>query len=361
LGSEEVTRTPEGRRDFRQMMVIGVIASAVGVALALLIDWFPIQASKEGEQIDTLYDVLLIVSVPIFVLVEVVVLYCVWRFRMRPGQEEQDGPPIHGNTKLEIIWTAIPAILLVALCTYAYVVLDDIEDAKANSMNVRVVGEQFTWTFYYANPDGGGEEIASNELYVPIDQPILFQVQSKDVLHDFWVPAFRMKIDAVPGITTNIRVQPKREGTYPVVCAELCGLGHSVMRQTATVVPRQEFDLWLAEQAQRGAGGGAAEGEDGGAAAGGGEADGKTLFTTVQPACGSCHALADAGTSGGIGPDLEESLAGKDEAYIRRAIEEPDADVAEGFQPGIMPPNYGETLPPEEVDALVKYLADVTK
>src|SRR5512144_1408214 len=123
-----------------RMFVIGAIATAIGIAFALIINWFPIQASREGERIDTLWDVLLIASVPVFVLVEVVVLYCVVRFRMRPGEELKDGPPIHGNTTLEIVWTAIPAILLVGLCTYSYIVLTDVEKAQANTLNVRVEG-----------------------------------------------------------------------------------------------------------------------------------------------------------------------------------------------------------------------------
>src|SRR5215213_5615426 len=96
-----------GRRELRQMLLIGAVASAGGIALALLIDWFPTAASRQAGPIDTFWDVLLIVSVPIFVLVETVVLYCVWRFRVRPGEEEQDGPPIHGNTMLEVVWTAV--------------------------------------------------------------------------------------------------------------------------------------------------------------------------------------------------------------------------------------------------------------
>ena len=122
------------------MLVIGGIASVIGVALALAIDWFPVQADTEARQIDRLYDVLLIVSVPIFVLVEVIVLFCVWKFRMRPGEELKDGPPIHGNTTLEVIWTAIPAILLVFLCVYAYVVLVDIERPQRNEMIINVTG-----------------------------------------------------------------------------------------------------------------------------------------------------------------------------------------------------------------------------
>ena len=120
-GSERVTSArPE---HLRELLAIGLIASVIGIALGLLIDWFPTQASSRRD-VDTLWDVLIIFSVPVFVLVMVVVLYCVWRFRMRPGEELLDGPPIHGNTRLEIIWTAIPAIILVALCSYAYVVAD---------------------------------------------------------------------------------------------------------------------------------------------------------------------------------------------------------------------------------------------
>src|SRR5215203_2506479 len=191
MGSEEITATEESRSHFRQLLAIGAIASVLGVTLGLLIDWFPTQASEQAETVDTVWDVLIIASVPVFVLVMTVVLYCVWRFRMRPGEELKDGPPIHGNTRLEIIWTAIPAVVLVALCSYAYVVLRDVESAQADTMKVRVVGEQFAWTFYYPGQDGG-KEVASNQLYLPANQPVEFTLQSKDVLHDFWVPAFRM-------------------------------------------------------------------------------------------------------------------------------------------------------------------------
>jgi cytochrome c oxidase subunit II len=338
----------ESRAQVRTMLIIGAVASALGIALALLIDWFPIPASEQAGPIDTLWDVLLIASVPVFVLVETIVLYCAIKFRMKPGEELKDGPPIHGNTRLEIIWTAIPAILLVALCTYSYVVLTDIEKAQANSMQVRVVGEQFTWTFYY--PGQGDREIASPQLYLPENTPVNFTVQSKDVIHDFWVPAFRMKIDAVPGIDTHIRVTTTDEiGEFPVVCAELCGLGHSTMRQSAHVMTREDFDAKLDELAN--------PPEEEGAAA---ETDGKTLFTdAAQPtACGSCHTLADAGTTGTTGPDLDEVLPNLSEEQIRQSIVEPDAEVTPGFQPGLMP-RYGDSLSEEQVDALVQYLMEV--
>jgi cytochrome c oxidase subunit II len=343
----------ESRTQLRQMLAIGGIASALGIALALLIDWFPVPASTQAGPIDTLWDVLLIASVPIFVLMQTIVLYSAWRFRMRPGEELKDGPPIHGHTRLEVIWTAIPAILLVGLCTYAYVVLTDIEKAEANSMQVRVVGEQFTWTFFY-NQDGN--EVSSPQLILPVNRPVQFTVQSKDVIHDFFVPAFRMKIDAVPGIDTRLRVTPDRLGEYPVVCAELCGLGHSTMRQTAFVVSQEEFDRRLGELAQQGGGGGGGGGEEQA-----GSTDGRELFASAaEPAaCGSCHTLADAGSTGTTGPNLDEALAGADEEFIRQSITDPGAEVTEGFSDGLMP-NYGESLSEEQVDALVEYLTEVS-
>ena len=248
MAAERRSAPRDSQVHVRRIVVVGVIVAACGIALGLIIDWFPVQASGEAKKIDTLWDVLLIASVPVFVLVQTIVLYSVWKFHMRPGEEDLDGPPIHGNTRLEIVWTAIPAVLLVGLCTYAYITLHDIEKAAgASAMPVRVVGEQFTWTFYYPG-QAGAKEVSSHELYLPVDTDVKFTVQSKDVIHDFWVPAFREKIDAVPGINTSYGVNTTRVGDYAVVCAELCGLGHSTMRQTAHVLPKPDFDKWLADQ-----------------------------------------------------------------------------------------------------------------
>jgi cytochrome c oxidase subunit II len=357
-----------GRRTIMEMVVVGLIASVLGIALGLVIDWFPTQGSTQAERIDTFWDVLIICSVPVFVLVTIVVVYSARVFRMRPGEEHLDGPPIHGNTKLEVVWTAIPAIMLVALCSYAYVVLHDIEEAPASGVaqerNVTVQGQQFTWTFDYVE---GGKKFSSAQLYVPEGESVKFNVKSKDVLHDFWVPAWRMKIDAVPGITTHYRVTPNRLGTYPVVCAELCGLGHAFMRQTAHVLPKAQFDLWVRKMTANAAGGAGAAAAGSGAAGGGGAApavDAKALFTQGQTdtgatACGGCHKLADAGTAGGVGPELDTVLKGKDAAFIKESIVNPNAEVAAGFDKNIMPDTYGKLLTPAEVDAMVKYLEEV--
>lgn len=339
------------------MVVVGAIASALGIAIALIIDWFPADAAKQAKPIDTLYDVLMIVSVPIFVGVVCVILLAVWQFRMRPGQERQDGAPIHGNTRLEVFWTAIPAIMLVSLCSYAYTVLRDIEEKQPNTLVVQVTGQQFAWRYAYALD--GGRTLETTELVLPKDRPILFKVRAIDVIHDFWVPAFRVKIDAVPGITTEVRATPTKVGRFEVVCAELCGLGHSVMRSTARVVTPAAYTSWIARAARPAAPAG------GGAAGGGGENAGGDAAAAGREAfvssCGSCHTLADAGTSGTVGPDLTRALSGQSEAEIREDIVDPDARVTEGFQPGVMPSNFSETLSAEQIDGLVTYLASVSR
>jgi cytochrome c oxidase subunit II len=337
-----------------RMIGIGVIASLVGVGITLLIDWFPTDASGAAGDIDTVYDVLLICSVPVFVLVMTIAIYSVVRFRAKPG-DMGDGPPIHGNARLEVIWVTIPFIMVTALAIYGWIVLDDIEAKAQDEMVVNVTGQQFTWTFEYPR-----QKVNSNELVLPVDRPIEFKIKTRDVVHSFWVPEFRLKSDAVPGLTTVIRLTPDRVGSYEVVCAELCGLGHSTMRQFVRVMPEDAFDRWIRQQGQDG-GGGAPAGESGGgegASGGGGggaAADGEQIF--AAQGCGSCHTLAAAGASGTVGPDLGK-LADTDEAFVRESIVKPSADVAQGFPDGVMPTDFADKLSTEELDALVKYLLE---
>jgi len=359
---EESTPRRERKRTVQQMVVVGVIATAIGIAIGLTIHWFPPADSTQADKIDTLWDVLIIATVPVFVLVTVIVCFAVIEFRMRPGEENLDGPPIHGNTQLEVIWTAIPAILIVGLVTYAYVVMRDIEQAPAagNERVVTVTGQQFAWSFAY---NEGGKKFTTAQLYLPAGKSVKFDVKSKDVIHDFWVPDFRMKIDAVPGITTHYRVTPKNPaaiGDHAIVCAELCGLGHAFMRQTAHILAPAEFDKWVQKMTARPAAGGGGGGGGGGAAV-----NAKQLFAngnaaTGATACATCHTLADAGAKGQVGPDLDKVLKGKDAAFIKESILTPDKVIAPGYQPGVMPPNFGDTLSAEQVDALVKYLSQVT-
>jgi cytochrome c oxidase subunit 2 len=328
-----------------RMIGLGVLASVVGVAITLLMDWFPEDASGAAGDIDTLYDVLLICSVPVFVLVMTIAIYSVVRFRAKPG-DMGDGPPIHGNTRLEIVWVTIPFIMVTALATYGWIVLQDIEAKAKDEMVVRVTGQQFTWTFEYPE-----RKVNSDVLVLPVDRPVEFKIKSRDVIHSFWVPQFRLKSDAVPGLTTVIRLTPDRAGSYEVVCAELCGIGHSTMRQFVRVVPPGDFDNWLDRKAEEG-GAGAPPGGGGGQPA---SAEGEQIF--AAQGCGSCHTLAAANASGTVGPDLGK-LSETDAAYVKQSIVKPGAVVVKGFPDGVMPQDFGDKLSPKELDALVKYLLE---
>lgn len=233
-------------RPFLQMLVIGVIATVILIPLALIVPWFPTEASKQAGNIHTLYDVLLIASVPIFVVVTTMVGFSIWKFRMRPGQENMDGPPIHGNTRLEVVWTVLPAVLILGLCSYAYAVLRDNEDSQKGEMTVNITERQFAFEFSY--PEAGGKTVSSPVLYLPLGRPVVFKIRSLDVVHSFFVPEFSEKIDAVPGITTTLRVTPTRIGSYPAECTELCGPGHSLMRAAVRVVSKGQFASWLSAQ-----------------------------------------------------------------------------------------------------------------
>jgi cytochrome c oxidase subunit 2 len=251
-----VREREDDKHPLARMLLIGLVASVIGIAIALAIDWFPTGGSTKAGEIDTLYDVLLIVSVPIFVLVMTSAIYSVIRYRARPG-DMGDGDPIHGNTRLEVVWVAVPTIIVSVLAAYAWIVLNDVEAAKKDEMHVRVIAQQFAWHFQYLDEDG---QPTTDTLYVPENKPIKFDVTTRDVIHSFWVPSWRLKTDTVPGLTTHIRVTPNKLGNFDVVCVELCGLGHSTMRNTAHVVSEQDFRAWIAKQKPAPTGGGAAPG-----------------------------------------------------------------------------------------------------
>ena len=233
------------RRSLIYTFAAALLAIAIGVALSYVIKWFPVQASTQAKNTDRLYHVLVDASIPIFVLVTGVILYCVWQFHMKPGEELKDGPPIHGNTRLEVFWTAAPAALLLGLLAYSFVVLHDNEKKPPREIRVGVTGQQFAWTFQYPPSVTGGAPVQSYQLYLPEGEAVQFELHSKDVIHAFFIPAFRLQEDVVPGITTTYRATPDRLGTYPVVCNLLCGLGHSLMRTTVHVVTPAAFAAWL--------------------------------------------------------------------------------------------------------------------
>ena len=222
------------------LALITLIVGAITVAQAFLIDWLPAGASEEAGRVDWLLWFLFWASAVFFVLVTVVLIYVVWAFRAPPG-DESDGPPIHGNTTLEIVWTVVPSVLLAVVAVLAIVVLDRNEALAADRVKVEVIGEQFAWRIQY--PDVGVE---TGDLRIPVDRQVEIDIRASDVIHSFWVPAMRVKQDAVPGVVTDLVFTPTETGTFEVVCAELCGAGHGVMRTRAIVMEQDAYDEWLA-------------------------------------------------------------------------------------------------------------------
>jgi cytochrome c oxidase subunit 2 len=315
------------------MVLVGVAVGGALALVAVLIPWLPPADSTEAVKVDDVYWFVTIICIAIFALVAGVSVYSVWKFRAAPDDEE-DGSPIHGHTGLEVVWTAVPAALVTAISIYSGVVLTQVERIPADHRVIEVTAQQFAWSFTY--PEA---KVTSGQLALPINQPVELKLTAKDVIHSFWVPQWRMKKDAVPGITTNVIVTPTKLGTFTVICTELCGLGHATMRARAIVLAQEGFDKWLRDQKE--------------AAAVAGSAQGKTLFTQ---SCGTCHALADAGTTAEVGPNLDEALPGKSADFIRQSIVDPNAEIAPGFQPNVMPTTFGDSLSQQQLDSLIEYL-----
>ena len=317
------------------MVLVGVAVGGALALVAVLIPWLPSADSSEAHKVDDVYWFVTIICMAIFALVAGVSVYAIWKFRAAPDDEE-DGSPIHGHTGLEVVWTAVPAALVTAISIYSGVVLVQVERIPAEHRVIEVTAQQFAWSFTY--PEA---KVTSGQLALPINQPVELKLTAKDVIHSFWVPEWRMKKDAVPGIETDVIVTPTKLGTFTVICTELCGLGHAAMRAQALVLTQAGFERWLNKEKE--------------AAAAAGSAQGKTLFTQQ---CGTCHTLADAGTTAEVGPDLDKVLAGKNADFIRKSIVDPNAEIAPGFQPSVMPGNFGESLSQQQLDSLVEYLLD---
>jgi cytochrome c oxidase subunit 2 len=333
-----------------QLVAIGAVCGAGAALAALLIPWLPHAASEQAGRIDFVFWFVTTICIAIFALVAAVIIYSIFKFRAQPG-EDADGPPIHGNTGLEIAWTAFPAALVTAISIVSAVVLarnEHIPHASAASSDrltplvVDVTAQQFAWSFQYP----GFGKLTSATLKLPINATTKLRITSLDVTHSFWVPEFGQKEDAVPGMETTLVITPNRQGTFPVICTELCGLGHALMRSTAEVMPSQKFLLWAKSQQKR-LGGSAGS-------------SGKAVF--ANNGCSACHTFTPAGAKGTVGPDLDKLAqeaqgAGKPvDQFIRESIVDPNKYIAPGYPKGLMPTTFS-TLPKTQLDALVSFLA----
>jgi cytochrome c oxidase subunit 2 len=226
-----------------QLIVIGVLAGGVASAFALIPNWLPPSASREAGRIDFVFWFVTGICIFVFSIVAAVSVYAVWKFRARPD-DDSDGPPIHGHTGLEILWTAVPALLVTSIAIVSAIVLAKDDAQGANPLRVEVTAQQFFWSYRYPSYN----DKPSDVLRLPVNTSVVLHMTSKDVIHSFWVPEFRQKQDVVPGIHPTLHITPDRVGTYPVICTELCGVGHALMRSRVIVMTQSAFDKWASQK-----------------------------------------------------------------------------------------------------------------
>ncbi|MEE3229091.1 MAG: cytochrome c oxidase subunit II [Chloroflexota bacterium] len=333
-------------RHFVVATIIVVLVTVAGAVLLDSADLLPPLASAQGITIDWLFGIHLKLIAFLFALVVVFMLYSIFAFRSEPG-DLSDGQHIHGNTKLEITWTVIPLIIVGVMGYIGVVTLRDVTASAPDEMVVEVTGAQWSWRFDY--PEQG---LTSTELILPVNQPIRFEITSTDVIHNLWVPEFRVKQDAVPGAVNLLRVTPTVVGNYKVRCAELCGLRHSQMLADVRVLERSEFDMWVGAETARLA------------ALDTPEARGEQLYQTQG--CIGCHSLDGTIVVGpswlnlyGRQEQLDDGTSViADEDYIRHSILYPGDQIVKGFQ-NLMPANYGEILSENDIEDLIAFIKTI--
>jgi cytochrome c oxidase subunit II len=246
-----------------RVLLVALLLAAAATAVAIFIPWLPDNASKEGERIDFVFWFVTAICIAIFSVVASLSVYSLIRFRAKPD-DDSDGPPVHGHTGIEITWTVVPLILVIAMIVVSSVALAQNDRNPSGSMRVEILGQQFAWIVAYP-PEGAAEDMdgfvcfnrgpgnaiefarrckASPNLLLPLDRPARLHLTARDVIHSFWVPEFRQKQDAVPGLETEITVTPTKVGNFSFICTELCGLGHALMRTRAIVMPESQFEAW---------------------------------------------------------------------------------------------------------------------
>ncbi|MDJ0597583.1 MAG: cytochrome c oxidase subunit II [Crocosphaera sp.] len=254
-----------------------IITLLVGIVITLASLWYgqnhnlmPVAASEDAQQVDNIFNFMMTIATGLFLLIEGVLIYSVIRFRRRKG-DTSDGPPIEGNVPLEILWTAIPTIIVFILALYSFEAYNNMggldpviskdtppqqiamgghhhqmalgignfETGNTPAVMVEVKAIQYAWIFTY--PETG---IVSGELHVPIDRPVQLNINAGDVLHAFWVPQLRLKQDAIPGREAVLAFTANREGDYPIICAELCGAYHGGMKSVLHVDSEETYAQW---------------------------------------------------------------------------------------------------------------------
>ena len=302
---------------------------------------FPEQASTHAGAIDGLYLYLILVSIFFTVLIAALIIVFAVRYRRRHANER--GADIHGSTALEVFWTAIPFGLAMVMFGWGAWLYFDVQKPPQNVMDIYVTGKQWMWR---AQHPQGQREI--NDLHIPVGQPIRLTLASEDVIHSYYVPAFRTKSDVLPGRYTQMWFEATEAGEYHIFCAEYCGAKHSEMIGTLYALSPEDYEQWLT---------GAPAGETPVEA-------GAKLFE--QQRCNTCHNKE----SGARGPNLEgrwgrrSALEGGgtilfDEDYVRQSILAPKTRVVAGFEP--LMPTYEGQLSEEQILQLIAYLKSLAE
>jgi len=301
--------------------------------------FLPEAASSFAGEVDALFNFVLVVSAILFVAVVGTMIYFVIRYRRR-SHSFVPVPEKEGKM-LEVVSIVFPTILVLILFTWGFQVFITLSTAPPDSYEITVRGKQWFWEFEY--PNG---VVTANEMYVPLNRPIRLKMSADDVLHSFYVPAFRVKHDVIPNRYTTVWFEATSVGEYRIYCTEYCGTLHSAMLGTVHVVTEAEFDAWLQSQNQ----------------------DlppielGEKTFT--QYSCNACHAI-DGNRL--VGPPLnglfgttrilaDGSTVAVDDSYLKESIINPNAKVVEGFAPGLMPASLAASLTARQIDGLVEYI-----
>jgi cytochrome c oxidase subunit 2 len=232
------------RRHFAIAAAIWAVLSVLGVAAVAGIQILPVIASREAEIVDRAFVILTAASVPVLMLVVVAIGYSVVRFRA--GGDQEEGPAVRGHRLFEAGWVVVSLVAVLLLAAYGTAGLLDIRGDQSADLEVRVMATQWKWSFEYP-----GSGVTSKDLVLPADVRVRFTLESDDVIHSFYVPAFGIKNDVVPGRRSEIYVTVTEPGTYGVQCAELCGIGHTRMLGPVRVLERAEFDAWLGDQKEQ--------------------------------------------------------------------------------------------------------------
>lgn len=321
---------PTGQEDMGALSIMGFV--------------MPAPASVQAVAIDLMFNAHYWMISFLFSLIMVFMLYSVVVFRRKPG-DDTDAAHMHGNTALEIAWTVVPVVIVLGFGVYGAVVLNQITTPTNDEMVVNITAFQWGWSFEYPE-----YEITGGELVLPVDQPMRFDMQSTDVLHAFWVPEFRVKQDLVPGRTTTLLLTATDEGEYRLRCAEICGSGHAAMLAPVRVLSRGQFDAWVEERQNTVP---LAELTP--------EERGEIWYAEgLLPSCAGCHSLDG---SAGAGPTWqglylnERPLADgttviADEEYIRNSIINPNDQIVEGYNEGVMFAGYAEVIAEAEANVL---------